>query len=62
MAPVDNVTKCMHALLRIVVKPNAAPRFAIDKSDLLASAQIFNFQLEMTLAVRRAGALAGALS
>lgn len=42
MAPIDDVTKRVHALLRIVVKPNSAPRLAIDESDLLARAEIFN--------------------
>ena len=42
MAAVDNITKRVHALLRIAIKPDPAPGFSVNPGDLLASAEIFN--------------------
>ncbi len=42
MAAVDNITKCVHALLRITIKPDPALDLSVDPGDLLASAEIFD--------------------
>ena len=39
---IDNIAKRVHAFLRIVVKPDPAPRLAVDPSDLFAGTQIFD--------------------
>ena len=42
VAPVDNITKRVHAFLWVVIEPNPAPSLTIDQGDLFAGAQIFD--------------------
>jgi len=42
MAAIDDVTKRMQALLRIIVDPNPAPGLAIDAGDLLPASQVID--------------------
>jgi hypothetical protein len=39
---INDIAKGVHALLRVVLEPDPAPRLAVDPSDLLAAAQVFN--------------------
>src|SRR4029077_1059748 len=42
MASIDDITKRMHTFFRVVVEPDPPPSLAIDQSNLLAAAQIFD--------------------
>jgi len=42
MPPIDDITKRVHAFLRIIVEPDPAPCFQVDAGYLFAGAQIFD--------------------
>lgn len=63
MPPVDDITKRVHAFLRVVVEPDPAPRLAIDPGYLFTGAQVFDRfrSLGPSNSVRDAAAIAAAI-